>query len=134
MWKEVTTLQPHRVEEARRGIQLVARDHARCPMQWTNGPQAGFSTQPNTWMKVMDSYTDINVEEQDGRDDSILEFYRMLLKLRKEMGNLFIYGRFELFDKDNEKTMVYTKTADDKVALIGLSKFFLSFHRFEEFH
>lgn len=46
------------------GIQLYARDHARTPMQWDASPQAGFSTNEKTWMRVMDSYVDINAAAQ----------------------------------------------------------------------
>lgn len=46
------------------GIQLTARDHARTPMQWDSSPQAGFSTAASTWMRVMDSFVDINVASQ----------------------------------------------------------------------
>lgn len=46
------------------GIRLCARDHARTPMQWDSSPQAGFSTNENTWMRVMDSYVDINAAAQ----------------------------------------------------------------------
>lgn len=33
-------------------------------MQWDDSPQAGFSTNPDTWMRVMDSYTEINAASQ----------------------------------------------------------------------
>lgn len=55
---------PELATKAEEGIRLCARDHARTPMQWDSSPQAGFSTNEKTWMKVMDSYVDINAESQ----------------------------------------------------------------------
>lgn len=33
-------------------------------MQWDSSPQAGFSSNKDTWMRVMDSYVDINAASQ----------------------------------------------------------------------
>ncbi|GAA5901831.1 hypothetical protein JCM6882_008684 [Rhodosporidiobolus microsporus] len=114
------------VERGRAGIQLTARDHARTPMQWDSSKNAGFSTNPDAkpWMRVMESaYEGINVADQENDPNSTLNFYRKLLALRKEHSELFTLGKFELFDKTNDKTMVYTKTALDgsKTALVALN-------------
>ncbi|GAA5821069.1 hypothetical protein JCM11251_001947 [Rhodosporidiobolus azoricus] len=115
------------LERGRAGIQLTARDHARTPMQWDNSKNSGFSPEGSNakpWMRVMDSYAEgLNVAAQDKDTTSTLNFYRTLLQLRKEHRDLFTLGRFELFDKNNEKTMVYTKTAQDgsKTALVALN-------------
>jgi oligo-1,6-glucosidase len=55
---------PELLKLGEEGIRLTARDHARTPMQWDSSPQAGFSSNPNTWMRVMDSYTEINAASQ----------------------------------------------------------------------
>lgn len=114
------------IERGREGIQLTARDHARTPMQWDASANAGFSTKSDakTWMRVMDSYREgLNVADQDNDPDSTLNFYRRMLALRKEHKDLFVLGKFELFDKTNEKTMIYTKTARDgsRAALVVLN-------------
>ena len=110
--------------EGKRGIQLTARDHSRTPMQWDQSTSAGFSTNPKTWYRVMESYKEgINVAAQDGKPDSVLTFYRELLKLRKEHANTFTKGIFSLHDPENNDTMVYTKTGVDGkgAALVVLS-------------
>ncbi|GAA5917560.1 hypothetical protein JCM5296_004356 [Sporobolomyces johnsonii] len=117
---------PSLLERGKAGIQLTARDHARTPMQWDSSPNAGFSVNPDakTWMRVMDSYQDgLNVAAQENDAKSTLNFYRALLRLRKEHQDLFVEGRFELHDKDHDKTMVFTKTAPDgaRTALVVLN-------------
>lgn len=67
----------------------IARDHARTPMQWSDAPQAGFTTGPRTWLKVNPNYVSINVAAQDTdpparRHGSVLNYYRQLLRWRKQ--------------------------------------------------
>jgi glycosidase len=67
------------------GITLT-RDGCRTPMQWNDGPVAGFSANPDaeTWLKVSDTCKYINVAGEKEDAGSILNCYRRLLKLRKE--------------------------------------------------
>jgi alpha-glucosidase len=59
------------------------RDGCRTPMQWTPGPQAGFTTgQP--WLPVDRSHTRVNVESEDSDPKSLLNWYRALIRLRSE--------------------------------------------------
>lgn len=101
------------VEQGMQGAQKLARDHARTPMQWSDESQAGFTTGNSTWMRVMDSYKEINVAQQEKDPQSVLNFWRQALKLRKEHDELFVFGHFELLDPKNENTFVYTKQAYD---------------------
>lgn len=126
---------PSLLERAREGIQLTARDHSRTPMQWDSSPNADFSTNADAkpWMRVMDSYREgLNVADQENDPNSTLSFYRKMLALRKEHKDVFILGRFDLFDKENEATMIYTKTAQDgsRAALVVLN-FTAESHSFE---
>ncbi|KAG0666927.1 alpha-glucosidase mal12 [Rhodotorula mucilaginosa] len=126
---------PSLLERAREGIQLTARDHSRTPMQWDSSPNAGFSTNADAkpWMRVMDSYREgLNVTEQEEDPNSTLNFYRKMLALRKEHKDVFTLGRFDHFDKENEATMIYTKTAQDgsRAALVVLN-FTAESHSFE---
>lgn len=123
MVAELREHQAHLLELGRAGIQLVARDHARTPMHWDSSPQAGFSTNEKTWMKVMDSYLDINAEDQENDKDSALAFYRFILALRKREKGIFVYGSFHLLDPTNEETMVYEKRSrtDNRSALVVLN-------------
>jgi oligo-1,6-glucosidase len=62
----------------------IARDHARTPFQWSDDPNAGFSTGPKTWLKVNPNYTSVNVAQQEAEPRSVLNYYRQLLRWRKQ--------------------------------------------------
>lgn len=60
-----------------------ARDNSRTPMQWNAGKFAGFS-ETSPWLGIPENYTTINAEAEEGDPDSILNYYRELVRLRKE--------------------------------------------------
>ena len=70
-----------------------SRDHARTPMQWNDSQYAGFSGH-DPWLKVNPNHTEINVETEEKDDNSILHFYRRMIRLRKD-NPVLIYGSFE---------------------------------------
>lgn len=55
----------------------------RSPMQWNNETNAGFSSDPSPWIPVATNYKELNVAAQLGKENSHLEIYRALMKLRK---------------------------------------------------
>lgn len=61
-----------------------ARDHARTPMQWSDEPNAGFTTAAKPWFVVNPNYPEINVEKALADPDSIWYFYQKLIGLRKD--------------------------------------------------
>lgn len=70
-------------EETMKIIMERSRDNSRTPMQWNDNPNGGFSN--NTpWIDVIDNYKKINVENQINDSDSILNYYRELIRLRKK--------------------------------------------------
>ena len=87
------------IEERLRRIHLSSRDSARTPMQWDDSRYAGFS-EAKPWFFVNPNYRRVNVAAQEGDRDSILNFYRKCLALRKRSKTL-IYGEYkEYFPKD----------------------------------
>lgn len=68
----------------------MTRDKNRTPMQWSNRPNAGFSPEGvNTWLPVNLNYKEgINIREQEQNPDSLLNYYKRLLKVRKESAAL----------------------------------------------
>ncbi|MCM1981707.1 glycoside hydrolase family 13 protein [Lyngbya confervoides] len=62
------------------------RDGARTPMQWDDSPQAGFSfgEAVDPWLPVHPNYKDVNVAKQQSNPDSIFDFYRRLLQVRRQ--------------------------------------------------
>lgn len=115
---------PSEMKKMRHALQLLARDHARIPMQWDASPDAGFSTpgaSKKPWMRVHDAYKEINVAVEDEDPGSVLNFWRAMLRLRKEKIELFGHGYFEPVDEGNEKTFVYSKTAGRERAVVALN-------------
>ena len=101
---------PLAIERALDGISQVSRDHARTPVQWDDSPYAGFtSCKRGPWMRVNDNYTEINAKAQQGVRGSPLEFWREMIKLRKEKLDCFVHGRFVLFEPEEEKTVTFGK-------------------------
>ena len=64
-------------------IRRATRESSRTPMQWSAGKNAGFS-EGEPWFTVNPNYTEINVENEEADEGSVLNFYRKALKLRKE--------------------------------------------------
>ena len=65
----------------------AGRDGARHPMQWDPGPHGGFTT-GEPWLPTLDP-TERNVADQARDSGSLLELYRRLIHLRKELGSDF---------------------------------------------
>ncbi len=94
----------------------TSRENARTPVQWDSSAYGGFST-TEPWFSVNPNYTEINVEEAEKDPDSILNYYRKLLKVRQN-SELFLYGAFkDLLPKD-EKIYCYERTLGTEKALI----------------
>ena len=94
-------------EEVFQSIYAKGRDNARTPMQWSGQKNAGF-TEGTPWIAVNPNYKEINAEEQIGQADSIYEFYRKLIRLRKEYP-VFVDGEFSLLLKEDEQVFAYTR-------------------------
>ncbi|KAK6962994.1 maltase 1, partial [Biomphalaria glabrata] len=72
----------------------VSRDPERTPMQWTDGPNAGFTNGPSTWLPLGKNYTSLNVKvESETPGQTSLKLYKELLVLRKNPA--FTEGSFK---------------------------------------
>lgn len=109
---------PVALRQALHALQQVARDHARVPMQWDDSENAGFCLASVTpWMRVLDSHREINVSDQMGRKGSVLEFWKTVIRFRKEHKDLAIYGRFQLIDQHDDLLMFVKYAGDDRLSL-----------------
>ncbi len=76
-----------------------SRDNARTPFQWTDGKNAGFS-EGTPWFFVNENYKEINAAQQEDDPNSLLNFYRAILKFKKETP-VAVWGDYkEYFPKD----------------------------------
>jgi alpha-glucosidase len=99
-----------RVRDTMHGLQIMARDHSRIPFQWDASPNAGFAgASAKPWMRVHDDYRDINVAKQVKDPNSILSFYKAMLRLRKQYQDIFVFGSFKLLDPEDESLFSYVK-------------------------
>ena len=97
----------------------ISRDNGRTPMQWDLSENAGFTT-GTPWLAVNKNYTYINVAEQENNPDSVLNFFRKMIQLRKE-NPVLVYGAFELIDEINPQLFAYTRKLNDQQMLVVLN-------------
>lgn len=107
-------------EEALKVCYERSRDNARTPMQWSSYENAGF-TVGKPWLKVNPNYRDINVEKQEQNKDSVLNYYKKLISLKKceEYKEVFTYGSFEPAYIDKENIFAYYRKNSDKTILVA---------------
>lgn len=116
MYKE-RRAQGYTHEELMESIYAKTRDNARTPMQWDTTEQAGFTT-GKPWIKVNPNYTEINAAEQVDRENSIFNYYRKLIQLRKELPVL-TDGKFTMLDMDHNQIFAYLRdNGEDKLLVV----------------
>ena len=93
-----------------------SREQSRTPVQWDSSENAGFTT-GTPWMPVNPNYTEINVADQQNDPDSVLNFYKKLLKFRKE-NEIVIYGSYTEHNKDSDTLYVYSREYEGKRMLV----------------
>lgn len=98
----------------------MSRDNARTPVQWSDKENAGFTT-GTPWLKVNSNYKEINVESQEKDADSVLNYYRKLVALRKsaEYREVFTYGEFAPAYENTETIMAYYRVDENKRVLVA---------------
>ena len=104
-------------EKALNLANYASRDNARTVVQWNDSKNAGFTTADEPWFKVNPNYKEINVEAAEKDPDSILNFYRALLKFRKE-NEIVIYGDYKEHMKSSKDLYVYERNYEGKRLLV----------------
>ena len=93
-----------------------ARDHARTPMQWSAGENAGFSS-GKPWMMVNPNYKFINANKDMSADKYIYKFYAKLHAYRK--GNdVIIDGDYKDICPNSSDIFAYERKLGDKTVLV----------------
>ena len=108
-------------EEALKYVWSVSRDNSRTPMQWDNSNNAGF-TDGTPWINVNENYKTINVNNQINDENSILNFYKNMIRIRKENETL-VYGSYDLILDEDDKIYAYIRTMGDEkfIVIVNLS-------------
>lgn len=102
--------------EALNIIKERSRDNGRTPVQWNSNIYAGFS-ESNPWISVIDNYKDINVEKQLNDKNSILNFYRQLIKIRKENSSI-VNGKIEFYNLEHSDIFMYKRINEDEEIIV----------------
>lgn len=104
-------------EEATEIVQATNRDNARTPMQWSGAENAGFTT-GTPWLPVNPNYRKINAEAEMADPDSVFNFYKKLIALRKEYP-VFRNGAFEPVMADSDSVFAYRRDSSDGHLLVA---------------
>lgn len=100
-------------------IKFSCRDNGRTGMQWDSSANAGFTT-GIPWLKTNPNYKTLNVSAQDKDENSCLNYFRKMVKLRKD-NTVLVYGKFTLIDKNNPDVFAYMRELNEKKFLVMLN-------------
>jgi alpha-glucosidase len=97
------------------------RDGERTPMQWNGDTDAGFSVSKTPWLPVASNYKTVNVAAESKDPNSLLNYYKRLIRLRKENEQMKI-GDFITVDNSNDNVLSYLrKTPDGKAVVVSMN-------------
>ena len=124
-WRDLESLNAYRElcqagtpqPQALAAVQRMARDNARTPMQWTAGPNAGFTT-GTPWMRVNPNYTAINAEAALADPGSVFYTYQKLIALRKA-NPVFAAGDFKLLCPGDTQVFAYLRRGGGQTMLVA---------------
>jgi alpha-glucosidase len=109
----VTTTPTHR-EDVKDPIGITGwpkekgRDGERTPMQWDDSKNAGFSTADTTWLPVAPDYKTVNVKTEEGEPDSLLNWNKKLIAMRRDDPTLRD-GKQVMLDDTNPSVLSYVR-------------------------
>lgn len=103
-------------QDLMQAIYTKGRDNARTPMHWSDEKYAGFSeVQP--WIKMNPNYTIINAKSQILDEESVYQYYRKLIRLRKEQ-DIIVKGSYQPILEENESIFSYKRVLGDKCIVV----------------
>ena len=103
-------------EEALNILGQRSRDNSRSPMQWNSEKYAGFS-ESEPWIGVAKNYKYINVEAEEKDEDSVLNYYRKLVDLRKQY-EIIQDGSVEFMYGEQSEVFAYKRTLDGQELIV----------------
>ena len=126
MYEDVQTLWQYRNRALKKSphkrlerLWFASRDSARTPVQWTGGKNAGFSD-AKPWFYVNPNYKEVNAEKQENDPDSLLNFYRRAVALRKEL-RAVREGVYREHDRASRSRYVYSMECAGEKVLVACS-------------
>jgi alpha-glucosidase len=110
----MVTTPPARVEDVKDPIGKIGwpkekgRDGERTPMQWSDSKDAGFSTAATTWLPVAPDYKTVNVQAEEANPDSMLNWYKKLIEMRRSDPALRD-GALTMLNRTNPNVLSYLR-------------------------
>jgi alpha-glucosidase len=99
--------------------QEKGRDGERTPMQWNSAKNAGFSSVA-PWLPLPPSYITHNVAVEEKDPNSILNWYKQLLKLRHTEPAL-LEGLWIPLNESDQNVLAYLRRYKDQALLVALN-------------
>lgn len=123
-YKDVESINYHKIlmdsglsdEEAMKIVMERSRDNGRTPMQWSDEINGGFS-KGTPWIESIKNYKEINVKNQIDDEDSIFNYYRKLIALRKEHRVIALGKTIPLAEND-ENIYMFKRVLENKELLV----------------
>jgi len=124
-YQDIESVNMYRVAVGERGedpqsvmnsIYAKGRDNARTPVQWDDGPNAGFTT-GTPWLKLNPNFTTVNAKQAVADPNSVFHHYRRLIALR-HANPVIVYGHYELLLPEHPEIYAYTRTLDEDRLLV----------------
>jgi alpha-glucosidase len=122
------TTPPTRIEDVKDPVGRTGwpnekgRDGERTPMQWDGSPEAGFTTGDKPWLPVPDTYKTVNVAEEVRDDDSLLNWYKQLIQLRRDNPSLHS-GKLTLLNTTDTKVLSWLRQTPGQPAVVVACNF-----------
>jgi alpha-glucosidase len=124
----MVTSVPTRKEDVKDPIGIIGwpkekgRDGERTPMQWNDSRNADFSTAQKTWLPVAADYKTVNVQEEMADPNSLLNWYKRLIELRRTVPALRD-GSLTMLDTTNSNVLSYLRKgpAGQESVLVALN-------------
>ena len=128
-YKDVESINYHKIlmdsglsdEEAMKIVMERSRDNGRTPMQWSDEINGGFS-KGTPWIESIKNYKEINVKNQIDDEDSIFNYYRKLIALRKEHRVIALGKTIPL--AENDKNLYMFKRVLENEELLVVTNFY----------
>lgn len=119
LWKDFVLTGKTTPEELISHLRLNSRDHARTPVQWDSGRNAGFTT-GTPWLAVNPDHTVVNAEAAVADPNSVYHWYRQLIALRRRHPAL-VHGTYDDVDPAHPHVFAYTRTLDGVTLLVVMN-------------
>ena len=122
------TTPPTRIEDVKDPVGRTGwpnekgRDGERTPMQWDGSPEAGFTKSEHPWLPVPDTYKTVNVAEEVRDDDSLLNWYKQLIQLRRDNPALHS-GKLTLLNTADTKVLSWLRQAPGQPTVVVACNF-----------